>query len=136
MAATPLPDTAAPVVITGPVAEPLVTAGITTMGGVPGSPPMVPIDMPVPNNNPTGVEAGFSPPIDTSARGVGGENLTDVQKVAIETIMSVHSLTFQELNEKALQRTTNLPPSLNEVSYPDAVKMIQFGNNLRPGQPA
>lgn len=144
MTATPLPDTAPPADITGPVADPITNsvqppAGlprVDTSTGPTAGPPLESPPLPVPNNNPTGVEAGFSPPINTSARGVVGENLTDVQKVAIETIMSVHSLTFQELNEKALQRTTDLPPSLNEVGYSDAVKMIQFGNNLRPGQPA
>ena len=150
ISSAPLPDIAAPVGITGPVAEPIKTKNDPIMDGTLGHPPMLPlvdqpvdippqkslspVNIPVPNNNP-GVEAGFSPPIDTMAKGAIVENLTDVQKVAIETIMSVHNLKLVELNTKALQRLDNLPASLDSVNYADAVKMIQFGNNLRPGQP-
>ena len=55
---------------------------------------------------------------------------TDVQKVAIENIMSVHGKTFAELSAAALQRTDNLPIAIEALSYQDAVKLIQYGNNL------
>jgi hypothetical protein len=57
--------------------------------------------------------------------------LTDVQKVAIETIMSVHNLSFQELASAALKRSDNLPTELDKVTYRDAVSLIQYGNNLQ-----
>jgi len=59
------------------------------------------------------------------------EKLTSVQKVAIETILSMNNTTFEDLLGKALQRANNLPASLEDVSYLDAVTIIQYGNNLR-----
>jgi hypothetical protein len=61
----------------------------------------------------------------------GLEKITDVQRVAIETIMSVHGIGFNDLLSKALQRADNLPTSLENIAYLDAVKIIQFGNELR-----
>jgi len=60
------------------------------------------------------------------------EKLTSVQKVAIETVMSVNSMIFDDLVNKALQRQDNLPPTIDDVSYLDAVTIIQYGNHLRP----
>jgi len=87
-----------------------------------------PFGGPPPQNNPTPVNdnQGFAP-MDNS-----GEMLTDVQKVAIETIMSVHNMDFQQLLQVALDRKDNLPESLENTAYSDAVKLIQYGNNLRP----
>jgi hypothetical protein len=62
------------------------------------------------------------------------EKLTSVQKVAIETVMSVNNLKFDELVNKALQRQGTLPPKIDDVSYLDAVTIIQYGNHLRPTQ--
>jgi len=62
------------------------------------------------------------------------EKLTSVQKVAIETVMSVNSMKFDELINKALQRQENLPLTIDDVSYLDAVTIIQYGNHLRPIQ--
>lgn len=62
------------------------------------------------------------------------EKLTSVQKVAIETVMSVNDLKFDELVNKALQREGALPESIDDVSYFDAVTIIQYGNHLRPVQ--
>lgn len=59
------------------------------------------------------------------------ELLTPVQKVAIETIVSVHKLNYNDLLTKALQRTDNLPTDLGTMVYDDAVKVIQYGNNLK-----
>ena len=58
--------------------------------------------------------------------------LTDVQKIAIEQTMSINNFTFEELAAKALGRTDNLPKSIDELTYSDAVKLIQHGNDLRP----
>jgi hypothetical protein len=78
--------------------------------------------------------AGFNPPMDSiPVQGATAEGLTDVQKVAIENIMSVHSKPFAELAPAALQRTDNLPNSVEALSYQDAVKLIQYGNNLNAG---
>jgi len=62
------------------------------------------------------------------------EKLTSVQKVAIETVMSVNKLKFDELVNKSLQRKDNLPSAIDDVSYLDAVTIIQYGNHLRPVQ--
>jgi hypothetical protein len=59
------------------------------------------------------------------------ELLTPVQKVAIETIVSVHKLNYNDLLTKALQRADNLPTDLGTMVYDDAVKVIQYGNNLK-----
>jgi len=59
------------------------------------------------------------------------ECLTDIQKVAIETHMATYDMTLQELAKLTLQRTENLPTSLDTIPYQDAVKIIQNGNNLR-----
>jgi hypothetical protein len=59
------------------------------------------------------------------------EFLTPVQKVAIETIVSVHKLNYNDLLVKALQRADNLPTDLGTMFYDDAVKVIQYGNNLK-----
>lgn len=83
------------------------------------------------------VEATFTPPIttDTAVAGeVETEDMTPVQKVAIETILSVHSMDFPTLASKAIvDRTDNLPTSIEgRVDYHDAVKIIQYGNNISP----
>ena len=62
------------------------------------------------------------------------EKLTSVQKVAIETVMSVNNMKFDELVSKALQREDALPSKIDDVSYLDAVTIIQYGNHLRPMQ--
>jgi hypothetical protein len=56
--------------------------------------------------------------------------LTDVQRVAIEHIMELQSLSFEALTKTALGRETDLPATLDEVKYPDAVMMISYGNHL------
>lgn len=74
--------------------------------------------------------ASFNPPVDSVSTSNTVENLTDVQKAAIENILSVHGKSFAELAAAALQRTDNLPASPEDLSYQDAVKLIQYGNNL------
>ncbi len=81
------------------------------------------------------VEATFTPPItaDTAvAVEVGTEDMTPVQKVAIETILLSHGMDFPTLASKAIvDRTDNLPTSIEgRVDYHDAVKIIQYGNNI------
>ena len=110
-------DTPVPV---APVADPL--------GGMPGSAPVftddnVVVTQPAPS-------AGFNPPVGSIPSQGAVENLTAVQKVAIENILSVHSKSFDELAPLALQRTDNIPSDIEKLSYQDAVKLIQYGNNL------
>jgi hypothetical protein len=59
-----------------------------------------------------------------------GEYCTPVQQVAINTIMESHNLTFKDLLIKALKRENDLPPASDKLKYMDAVKVIQFGNEL------
>ncbi len=102
------------------------------------APPIV--DQPtVENVEPTAIPAApeqvlNTPPVEV----IGSESdqavtmLTDVQKIAIEQTMSINNFTFEELAAKALGRTDNLPKSIDELTYSDAVKLIQHGNDLRP----
>jgi len=59
-----------------------------------------------------------------------GEICTPVQQVAINTIMESQEVSFAELLKRVLVREDNLPPSLDKLSYTDAVKIIQYGNEL------
>ncbi len=58
------------------------------------------------------------------------EKITPVQKVAVETVMKANSLNFNELCLSALGRQNDLPTIIEDVSYSDAVKMIQYGNDV------
>ena len=147
----------APVVVDAPVAPaPLAAAPVATPVNIPPGNPNIPF-APVPEaqtTDPLGAgtlsapvftdanvvvtkpnpSAGFNPPMGAiPGQGATAEGLTDVQKVAIENIMSVHSKPFAELAPAALQRTDNLPNSVEALSYQDAVKLIQYGNNLNAG---
>lgn len=137
----------------GPVDVPIavpVAAPITTPSNIPDIPFDVPVIEPkkpdvVSNLPPVFTDdnvvvtqpvqsSGFNPPMDSIPTGKGVvENLTDVQKAAIDNIMSVHGKEFTELASTALQRTDNLPTAVENLSYPDAVKLIQYGNNLNTG---
>lgn len=79
------------------------------------------------------IPTGFNPPIHSVPTSAAVEEVTEVQKAAIENIMSVHRKSFAELSAAALQRTDNLPNALEALSYQDAVKLIQYGNNLNAG---
>lgn len=86
---------------------------------------------PDPGNFPSNVEvppltgAEVSEPTETA------EILTPVQKVAIESLMSVNKIKFKDLFMKAIPEQT-APSSIEKISYLDAVKLIQCGNHLRP----
>lgn len=67
----------------------------------------------------------FTPPTDGTSR-----LISDVQKVAVETIMSVHNVDFNTLATEVLGQTGDVPEALDKVRYHDAVKLIQYGNNL------
>ena len=59
-----------------------------------------------------------------------GELCTPVQQVAITTVMESHNLAFGELAKKALKREDSLPETIEKLKYTDAVKLIQYGNEL------
>jgi len=62
------------------------------------------------------------------------EKLTPVQQAAVEHTMDIHNIKFDELVSKALQRQSDIPSKIEDVSYLDAVTIIQYGNHLRPTQ--
>lgn len=62
------------------------------------------------------------------------EKLTSVQQVAIESIMENRNIRFNDLVAQALKGKGTLPPTINDVTYLEAVAIIQYGNHLRPGQ--
>ena len=74
------------------------------------------------------------PPITEEAHRPNGavEKLTPVQKVAIESLMSINDVKFNILFTKAIPEQ-EVPTSLDEISYLDAVKLIQCGNHLKSG---
>jgi hypothetical protein len=144
-----VPPVATPVTIPpAPVATPIAAAPVVppvaAPVNIPSGMPNIPVQVPdaAPVNAPVFTDANvvvtqpnqsasFNPPMDSvPAQGAVAEGLTDVQKVAIENIMSVHNKPLAELAPAALQRTDNLPNSLEALSYQDAVKLIQYGNNL------
>jgi len=148
---------AAPVTIpvAAPVAAPI-AAPVAAPVNIPPGNPNIPFDTQVPKAKTTdslGVgaapapvftddnvivtqpnpSASFNPPVGpVDSQGVV-ESLTDVQKAAIDNIISVHGKRFDELAPAALQRTDNLPLAIENLSYQDAVKLIQYGNNLNTG---
>lgn len=63
---------------------------------------------------------------------VVAETLTPVQKVAIESLMSINNIKFNAFFTKAIPGQ-EAPSSLDGVSYLDAVKLIQCGNHLKSG---
>jgi hypothetical protein len=132
--------------VSAPVAAPA-AAPVAVPANIPSGIPNIPFDTPVQNPVAAPVAApvftddnlvvtqpniptGFNPPVDSVPTSGAVENLTDVQKAAIENIISVHGKTFAELSSAALQRTDNLPTAPEALSYQDAVKLIQYGNNL------
>lgn len=146
--AQPTPPVVAPVV--PPVVAPVIPP-VATPVNIPSNAPFgIPMNTPIvdhkntaaPLNIPTvfsdanvvvtqpNIPTGFNPPVGAVPTSVTVENLTDVQKAAIENIMSVHGKSFAELSSAALQRTDNLPNAPEALSYQDAVKLIQYGNNL------
>jgi len=101
------------------------------LGGV-GTPTGNNQDIGLPSSPFTTVE-NTETPVDVSFAPVGEENgefCTAVQQVAINTIMESHSLTFNDLLIKALKRESDLPGASDKLKYMDAVKVIQFGNEL------
>lgn len=60
------------------------------------------------------------------------EKLTSVQKVAIESLMDINKIEFKDLFMKAIPEHKVVPASIKEISYLDAVKLIQTGNHLKP----
>jgi hypothetical protein len=68
-------------------------------------------------------------PIDIAGSGEP-ESRTSIQKVAIETILSVHNMDFSTLAGLALSGSADMPSTIDDVKYHDAVKLIQYGNNI------
>ena len=108
---------------------------------VPNFPPAAPVEpkpaptttnIPMFNDNNVISEPPVEAPAATTTEEV--PLLTDVQRAAIDHIMSLHNLSFEALSKASLGRETNLPANLEAVKYPDAVLMIQYGNNLSLNQ--
>lgn len=107
----------------------------------PDSPPDLSVDEPVFTNNnvvapdsgnfPSNVEVPPLTGVEVSEPTETAEILTPVQKVAIESLMSVNKIKFKDLFMKAIPGQ-EAPPSIEVISYLDAVKLIQCGNHLRP----
>ena len=68
---------------------------------------------------------------DTNTGGgqAASEKLTDVQKTAIESSMEAHNMDFSRLIAEALPDVQNPPATIDEVTYEQAIRLIQFNNN-------
>lgn len=105
----------APTTTTAPPAQnaaPFESAPSAATGGVP--------DIPVP---PSSFEAN------TGAGQASFEKLTDVQKTAIESSMDAHNMDFSRLIAEALPDIQNPPQTIDEVTYEQAIRLIQFNNS-------
>ena len=92
-----------------------------------------PVNTPPVFNNNTTVSSDNSfilPPMEMGNTGTVTP-LTEVQKAAINHIMNVHKIQLDDLLEKSLQRTDDLPAAIDKISYKDAVKIIQYGNSIK-----
>lgn len=58
------------------------------------------------------------------------EHITDVQKVAVQGLIGLKGLKFEDLLAGALGRTDDLPKTPDELSYQDAAKVIKYGNKV------
>lgn len=127
-----------------PITEPVATP-INIPPEAETSVPNIPVDMPAQSppvaNAPVftddntivttqAPQTDFNPPVDSLPKSDDTERLTEVQKAAIDNIISVHGKSFEELVSVALERNNDLPQSIDSLSYKDAVKIIQYGNNL------
>jgi hypothetical protein len=74
-----------------------------------------------------------APPTSFEANTGGGqavsEKLTDVQKTAIESSMEAHNMDFSRLIAEALPDVQSPPTTIDEVTYEQAIRLIQFNNN-------
>jgi len=96
--------------------------------------PVVPVSNSVPSEAspavsvlpdiPENVSSSFDIPAETEPA-----LLTPVQETAIKILIEQYGLSYEELAKQALGRD-NFPP-LNELDYKDAVKILQYGNNLK-----
>lgn len=86
-----------------------------------------------------GTTSEVAEPADTppfpEAKNDGGESsstegVTDVQKVAIQGFLQMSGTSFKDLVEQVLEREDNLPKSIEELSYKDAVTLIKHSNDL------
>jgi hypothetical protein len=145
IAATPLPSFAA---ASAPVPTPVPQQEkVVTKPPVAGGASLPPFTTPVPQKpvqsssaTPFPVHGGSedrqvsnAPPVIVPTNKVEGpEQATDVQKVALETILQMNGLKYDETARKVLEME-DFPP-IEKLSYMQAVKMIQYGNNLKLGK--
>jgi len=141
---TEIPTVAPEVTVKPSPIVPDIPTGINP-AGVPTGPPMS-SDIPKNTNEPVFTNENVVPleatvvdvPFNAQSEKAPAENpvekATLVQKVAIETVMDVNDIKFSDLVAKALKGRDDLPPTIDDVTYLDAVTIIQYGNHLRPGQ--
>lgn len=102
-----------------PTSQPTQSAGpfesAPSNAGSPAQPPMPP--------PPTSFETN------TGGGQASSERLTDVQKTAIESSMEAHNIDFGRLIAEALPDVQNPPSTIEEVTYEQAIRLIQFNNN-------
>jgi len=55
--------------------------------------------------------------------------LNSLQKIAVEHIMKKLNMDFDELMEKTFNTNINLPTTINDITYTDAITVIEYGNS-------
>lgn len=98
---------------------------------------------PVTNTPPTteSTTSTVTPPLPSTpgeaGTAFGGTNnegkITDIQKVALETVLNIGNITYEELIKKALPDEDNIPESIDDVDFKTAAFIINFGNKLFRG---
>jgi len=61
---------------------------------------------------------------------VTADSITDVQKIAIQSLLTLKNLEFDKLAVDALGREDNIPKDPNGLNYQDAVTIIKYGNDI------
>lgn len=138
--APPMPETPKPSTVSIPKTA-SVMPPIPDVPTPPADKPVVPVfdfppaDLPVFTDDivvkTNGVQSPTPPTVAAPAVGGKVEMATDIQKVAIEVTMAINNLTFEELAVKSLNREDNLPKSVDDLTYTEAVHFIKYGNNLK-----
>jgi hypothetical protein len=64
--------------------------------------------------------------ITAPAEAIDENRISDVQKISIESLVSMRGITYKEMAEGALQRV----PDVNTLTHDEAVAVIQYGNFL------
>jgi hypothetical protein len=92
----------------------------------PASVPSPPPDVPVPNNAPPVPDLPFS-----ATQNLDGVGINNVQRVALNGILSLNNVSYEELAAEAFSSAgiNKEVPNKEDLNYDEAVVIIKFGND-------